>query len=429
MFNKISFDELVVLASKGNVEYQNELGYRYLIGQGIDKDYSKSFDLFYQSSLKNDSYAQYCCGMMLYHGKGVKKDEKLGLEYLNSAASQNETNSKLFLNKINKNNSNLNIINNNSPSNTPNNNNNSLPKNNSPSNTPNNNNSLPKNNSPSNTPNNNSLPKNNSNSQDNLLIKEIFISISNGDNNKVQNIINNNLHLINCTNDYNSTPLHMVCFYKNNILKEFLELKGANYNLKNLANLTPKDYLNPIKPKTIISDLFRSSLNNLENVIYSILTNPSKVNLKNNDDSSPLHIAANSGNFPICHFLLNHGANPNIQNKINRTPLHWASKNGSNNIIELLLKFSADINILDNISYSPLSFAVDSGFLSTCELLISNNANFKILNSKKKNLLHIAVEKNQINLIEYLLSLGININDEDLNKETPLFYSFKNKNF
>ncbi|XP_056611541.1 ankyrin repeat and SOCS box protein 18 isoform X2 [Triplophysa dalaica] len=137
----------------------------------------------------------------------------------------------------------------------------------------------------------------------------------------------------------------------------------------------------------------------------ALVRNGAKVNLSSEeDDETPLHVAAkhgllhhaqlylrfgacvnhvsSSGETPLgvlcgvtpektddrqddhylelCHLLLDYGANVNLVDKERRSPLHKAARNVQHKIVELLLDYGADVNAIDYNGCSPLSNVLQS---------------------------------------------------------------------
>ena len=66
-------DYFKVEAQNGQVTYIQQLGQRYLYGQGINQDFKEAFSYFELGSRYNDSMCQYYLGEMLLNGWGIDK--------------------------------------------------------------------------------------------------------------------------------------------------------------------------------------------------------------------------------------------------------------------------------------------------------------------------------------------------------------------
>ncbi len=93
--------------------------------------------------------------------------------------------------------------------------------------------------------------------------------------------------------------------------------------------------------------------------------------------STPLHIAAHTGNRGIVEALLLKGAKPNVACGTGRTPLHkaisalnTAPNNNYQRVVQLLLDYGADPYKANDAGETPLQLAKEHGFGSIEELLL-----------------------------------------------------------
>jgi cytohesin len=75
-------------------------------------------------------------------------------------------------------------------------------------------------------------------------------------------------------------------------------------------------------------------------------------NIQNIRDLTPLHLAALDDLSDIVYSLLYFGANPNVQDCDGDTPLHIACQNGSEYTIQILLENNVDTTIKNKEGYS-----------------------------------------------------------------------------
>jgi ankyrin repeat protein len=71
-----------------------------------------------------------------------------------------------------------------------------------------------------------------------------------------------------------------------------------------------------------------------------------------------LHQAAKKGNFNEVRRLIEDGANVNVKDENNDTPLYIAVGQGHKEIAELLISKGADVNVVRSLGYTPLYWAV-----------------------------------------------------------------------
>jgi len=68
------------LAEKNYARAINNLGYKYEVGLGVEKDYKKSFYWYEKSANLGNSMSIHNLGIMYEYGKGIKKNEKYAKE-------------------------------------------------------------------------------------------------------------------------------------------------------------------------------------------------------------------------------------------------------------------------------------------------------------------------------------------------------------
>src|SRR6478735_8243030 len=68
-------ESLVKLAEHGNPEAQNVLGFCYLTGQGVPKDYKLSLNWYRKAADQGIADAQFNVGSFYFNGTGIARDE------------------------------------------------------------------------------------------------------------------------------------------------------------------------------------------------------------------------------------------------------------------------------------------------------------------------------------------------------------------
>lgn len=112
-------------------------------------------------------------------------------------------------------------------------------------------------------------------------------------------------------------------------------------------------------------------LQRVERLVEGLLCD---VNVKDEYDNTPLHVAAWYGHLGIVTFLLQRGADVNARNVDDSTSLHLAVRAGHLEIAKHLLYHGADVNARDAFGLTPLHVAADRGDLEAAELLITLGA-------------------------------------------------------
>lgn len=101
----------------------------------------------------------------------------------------------------------------------------------------------------------------------------------------------------------------------------------------------------------------------LLSLLSSLLSSsPWLVNVPVDDeDTTLLHLAANTTTLAILHLLLQHGAEINKQNDDGLTPLHVAAMWGNREAVRILLDYGADAMGTDDEDLTPLDHAMNQG--------------------------------------------------------------------
>ncbi|XP_078077920.1 ankyrin repeat domain-containing protein 49 [Mustelus asterias] len=128
--------------------------------------------------------------------------------------------------------------------------------------------------------------------------------------------------------------------------------------------------------------LWASEKNQVSIVSRLLSENPNLVNVKDDDNYTPLHRAAYSDHMEVVRELIAHGADVHARTIDGWTPLHSACKWNNAEIASFLLQHEADINAQTNGLQTALHLASGSkGTKETIELLLMN----RYINSDLKN--------------------------------------------
>ncbi|GKT61320.1 hypothetical protein ColTof4_01403 [Colletotrichum tofieldiae] len=210
------------------------------------------------------------------------------------------------------------------------------------------------------------------------------------------------------------------------------------------------------------------------------------VDVRNENDETPLHVAAVCGNSTIVSFLLERGADPLARDSSNRKPIDLAATDGHLDVFEalypsleidpltsetlimqsaakgqllimrfllktmddtnfrvegkspvsvaasksftevvrLLLQKNADPNFTDDDGRTPLGRAVSPGHQDVVFVLLNAGADPNSLDEDRWTPLHRAASRGMTRMIEALLRHGATVNGRTVLEDTPLHLSF-----
>ena len=215
---------------------------------------------------------------------------------------------------------------------------------------------------------------------------------------------------INAQNElYGDTALMNAAFRGNAETVKFLLKYGALVNLKNYAGETP----------------LMKAIENPE-ILQILLSNGADVNAVSNRGDTALSMAIqrakqipeNSKYQKSVEILKKKGNNLNIRNKDGKTPLILSFTKPDK--LKLLIEQGADVNFPDKEGNTPLMTAVYPVQYESIKVLLENGANPNIANKKGETPLMRHIDDPRAT--ELLINYKANINAQDNNGRTPLYY-------
>ena len=100
LFDKERAESLIIQAKQGDLYCQNELGYCYLYGKGVQYDSEKAVEYFTMAADKGYKESQYELGVCYEKGRGVKQDKSKAIEWYKKAAAQGYEKAKTALKRL-----------------------------------------------------------------------------------------------------------------------------------------------------------------------------------------------------------------------------------------------------------------------------------------------------------------------------------------
>ncbi|KAI1371456.1 ankyrin repeat-containing domain protein [Hypoxylon crocopeplum] len=147
--------------------------------------------------------------------------------------------------------------------------------------------------------------------------------------------------------------------------------------------------------------IHQASAHGFENIVRSLLTHGTDVNLCDHSKQTALHCATGNGHDGVVGILLENEANPNPVDDEGRTPLHCASGLGRTKIVSKLLARRARVTAQDQHGQTALHFAArgkehdHANYGQVIQDLLKYGADVKAVeNRKRKTPREYAEDKN-----------------------------------
>lgn len=170
-----------------------------------------------------------------------------------------------------------------------------------------------------------------------------------------------------------------------------------------------------------------------------LLASGADVTLQNNEGSTLLHGAIESGSLELAARVLQHGAKVNAMDIQGVAPLHMLidpyhhvipvnEMDTIKALIKLLIEHGADLTTETHWGWTPLQGAVMCGMPEVVSYMIEKGADVNVHESKKEKRtpLHAALSEHHEEtdeVMNILIEHGADINAKDSNDQTPLHYA------
>lgn len=148
-------------------------------------------------------------------------------------------------------------------------------------------------------------------------------------------------------------------------------------------------------------------------------TNPKLVSARDQDEDTPLHVAAYVGNTAIAKMLLSNKADIEAANRNGDTPLCEAATRGKSAMAGFLISMGANVNARAQLRNTPLLCAIEADRLDMAEYLLSHGADVNKISGDRLPLSAAANASNP-KMVELLLSHGADVNGRDTQGRTAL---------
>lgn len=149
-----------------------------------------------------------------------------------------------------------------------------------------------------------------------------------------------------------------------------------------------------------------------------------RVNTRNEEDETPLHVAASRGHIECIRCLLDSADGQSVldsQDKRGSSPLHLALRRNQSHVALLMLHSGADFDIVDSEGETPIHICARDGQLGLAQTLCAFGCNVDIVNSEGMQPLHLAAKYGNTEVARCLCLAGASIdakNNEGVAPET-----------
>ena len=214
---------------------------------------------------------------------------------------------------------------------------------------------------------------------------------------------------LNEPDDYdNQTPLILAAFFGHEEVVSELLQRGADIHVKSKKNGRTALHLACAEGHLKCAQL-------LVNV-------GSRLNEPDDDNWTPLILAAFFGHEEVALELLQRGADIHVKSKKNgRTALHMACLKGHLNCAQLLVNVGSRLNEPDDDNWTPLILAAFFGHEEVALELLQRGADIHVKSREHgRTALHLACLKGHLNCAQLLVNVGSRLNEPDDDNWTPL---------
>ena len=148
----------------------------------------------------------------------------------------------------------------------------------------------------------------------------------------------------------------------------------------------------------------------------------------NTDGMTALHFAAQNGDKAVVQFLIENGADIKAQETVfSRSALHFAAETGDLDTVKYLAEHGADLLDKDSFGATALHYAARSNKLDVVKYLVSKKMDYTAKDVRGWSAMHYAADGGGIDVMKYLLAKGLNINEMNDARRTPLFFARGNR--
>ncbi|XP_053396874.1 transient receptor potential cation channel subfamily A member 1-like isoform X2 [Mercenaria mercenaria] len=236
----------------------------------------------------------------------------------------------------------------------------------------------------------------------------------------VRMLLEKNSKTVNKVNKRGRTPLHLAAEHDEVMVAEMLMDKQDDINLQDTAKFTP---------------LLTAAKYNSPQVVHVLLEKEAKTDVRGEKGKSVFHYATENNNKDVLEILLKYDEEATFRlteikklldmaDDDERTPLHVAAHNGYLQCLNILIKNGAGVFHTCKGKKTVLHLAAAEGWTDiVAQLLKSWKGLVSLTDIDGRTALHDAVIHNQKKVVEILIQAGASVNALDTDNSTPISFA------
>jgi ankyrin repeat protein len=222
-----------------------------------------------------------------------------------------------------------------------------------------------------------------------LWAQDIFDAIKNNDVDIVKSLIENNISLVNQTDNTGNTPLHNAVLVSSKPIIGILLSKGADIDAGNTQKSTP---------------LQLAIANKNDEIAKYLIDKGANINKQDLRGNTPLHYTVYSNSNDIAQLLIDKGADIEAKSFNNYTPLSALTRSTRNfEVAKVLVKNGADVNVPWTDGDRPLNYAAMYSDGRVIDLLMDHNADIDTTGEHLSFTLTSTVRKGHVRLFNFIV--------------------------
>eukprot|EP01083_Nonionella_stella_P048343 129318_1 len=137
--------------------------------------------------------------------------------------------------------------------------------------------------------------------------------------------------------------------------------------------------------------------------------------IKDARKNSPLHHACKNGNLDVIRFLHETTEHPlSSRNDNDNTPLHLAAWNDRFEVVNYMVKSKANLDVRSWNGSAPLHMAAVTGYTAVVHCLVENGANLNCKADNGRRPIHSAARRGYTEIVKYFVEHGADIFGKDI---------------